>query len=103
MKLFKTSITILENSKELEKLCKEYKCIPSEIKREMFQRKCVDGIKESISFNYDVESDVLYIKFADVLPYKTVECKSGVDLYYGNNGKLRGFTIIDFLRRVVED
>lgn len=102
MKLFKTSITIPKNSKELEKLCKEYKCIPSEIKREMFQRKCVDGIKESTSFNYDVESDVLYIRFADFLPYETVECKSGVDLHYGNNGKLRGFTIIDFLRRVVE-
>jgi uncharacterized protein YuzE len=62
----------------------------------------VDGIKKSTSFNYDAENDVLYIKFANFPIYKTEECKNGVNLHYCEDGKIRGFTIIDFLKRVIE-
>lgn len=103
MKLFKIPVKIPETANELYGLCKVWNCKPNEIKKEMLQRGFDNEIKESTRFNYDFENDVLYIGFANFPIYKTEECKNEVSLHYCEDGKIRGFTIIDFLKRVIEE
>jgi len=51
------------------------------------------------TFNYDEESDVMYISFGESKPCKTEDHDSGLCIRHELNGSLNGITIIDYNKR----
>jgi len=51
-------------------------------------------------FDYDEESDVMYITFGKAKPCRSIEIESGFVIRYTLNGELNGITLVDYSKRV---